>query len=233
MITFKIGSSEAQVFYVHQGAIESTSEVLRRQIASPMKEGRTRVIVLDDEDIDQPAAFNCFAQYIYTRDYSPVSERDCQQGDLVLHASVYIFAEKIEALELKALALRKATVLCLRAAITIDRSNFFSDVSLVVPLIYKHTYDINTGKPPKKRLRASQDWLLASDDSDSSSPTTVTRDGFRMLLAKVSAVYASELQQRDDFMAVLKDCSEFGTDTFMFADTGKKLSVTKRGDLKL
>ncbi|KAK6341433.1 hypothetical protein TWF696_008508 [Orbilia brochopaga] len=228
MITLKVGT--IKTYYVHSKLISSASAVLDRQIKSQMKEGSTKTIVMDDDLTDEPIAFDSFTQFCYLGDYVNLGPKT--PTDLLSHARIYVLAEKIEALELKNLALRKATALCVgmeyeeATALESLLSVFFD----VVSLIYDGTYDVHAGKMPSN-------CAMPVVDGDSAT-TKITRDGFRLLLAKFVVCYADRIQELkdDQFFAPFQELTEYAEDIEMFArdhNYWDKLSVDYKGYLEV
>ncbi|KAF3912753.1 hypothetical protein ABW20_dc0103965 [Dactylellina cionopaga] len=225
IVTIKIG--EDKTYLVHKEALARASKVIKKQIESGLKEGQTKEITFDDFTADG-LAFSLFIQFAYFGGYGYDEVR--YHDALQVHASVYVLAEKLEVLELKALALKKATKLCSNAT----SGNQPSDLKLLtellsglrdaVPTIYDCTYDANTGKLPST--------LVESGVTDQVKMVTTTRDGFRMLLSNFAAAYIQELRRNESFMSILEGYPAFSSDVLLFTGTGSKFSTDGEGNLK-
>ncbi|KAK6543654.1 hypothetical protein TWF694_000394 [Orbilia ellipsospora] len=218
-----------KTYYAHKEAIGSASAVLKRQVNSEMKEGTSKTIKLEDF-ADDPLAFGLFLQYSYFGGYG--YDEDLKEDALVVHASVYVLSEKIEALGLKEVAFKKATALC---ASSKDPSRpEFGLVKVLqfalpeaVGIIYNGTYDSNTGKAP------SYFYEFGSSTETTVKTLGVARDGFRMLLAKFAAVYIGELRKNESFMAVLETYPAFASDVLLFTGTESKITTDSNGNLAI
>ncbi|KAJ6263093.1 hypothetical protein Dda_1652 [Drechslerella dactyloides] len=208
IFTCKIGTEKT--YFVHKDALGSASGVLKKQMESCMKEGLTKCITLEDT-ADDGCAFGLFVQFCYLGEYYYEQRLN---GALTVHASVYVLAEKIEALELKALALKKATSLCKtsQGITAVDRESAQAlrlSLPETVPVIYNGTYDNNTGKLPTSPAPESM--------AGNTEAPSVVRDGFRMLIAKFAATCIHELRNIEEFMSVLEDFPAFASDILLFA----------------
>ncbi|KAF3937901.1 hypothetical protein ABW19_dt0209163 [Dactylella cylindrospora] len=137
---------------------------------SGMKETDNKTVTLD-ADTDSAGAFEMFLQYSYIGDY--FYDEDLEPHVLVMHAQVYILADRLGALPLKELALKKATRQCCNFSVNLDEMKDKPDDILIALLeainwIYGNTIDGNTGKFP------GVEWV----DIESSSPSAAsTRPG--------------------------------------------------------
>ncbi|KAF3227097.1 hypothetical protein TWF106_010585 [Orbilia oligospora] len=213
--TIKIG--EDKKYFIHSEALRQTSPVMKKHIELEMKEKTSKTIELKDI-VDNDVAFTLFIQFSYfgTYGYDDSEKEDA----LHVHAMVYVFAEKFEVLELKSLALKKATSLCSKAITNTSATSLIKVLQFIlpetIPIIYNSTYDPNTGKYPST--------ITESADKDAISISTTSRDGFRMLLAKFAAHNIDSLRRNESFMSVLQDQPAFSADVLLFtgASTGFK-----------
>ncbi|KAK6532560.1 hypothetical protein TWF281_006745 [Arthrobotrys megalospora] len=225
MYTIKVGDTDSKAYYVHAEALGQTSPVLKKHISLDMKEKATKTIELKDV-VDNELAFTLFVQFSYFGNYGydDAGKEDAFQ----VHALVYVFAEKFEVLELKSLALKKATILCSRAVTDKSATSLVKVLQFVlpdtVPIIYNGTHDINTGKHPST--------LNETIGGNTIATTTVNRDGFRMLLAKFAAHYIDKLRQNESFMSVLQEYPSFGIDILLFTGNNLTFSTDGKGCLK-
>jgi len=216
-------------FFVHKDAISSTSAILKKEVNSDMKEKNTKTIKLEDT-ADDWLSFGLFLQFSYFGSYG--YDENSKDDSLAVHASVYVLSEKIEALELKSLALRKATALCASASVAKNAENGLVKVlQFVLPetvkIIYDGTYDNNTGKPPCSLVEFD-----GSSTTNIQTPATI-RDGFRMLLAKFAASYIGDLRKNQSFIAVLEEIPAFGADVLLFTIAGTQMVIDGLGNLQL
>ncbi|EPS38107.1 hypothetical protein H072_8133 [Dactylellina haptotyla CBS 200.50] len=228
---FTIEIGEENKYFVHKDAISCASAVLKKEVESKMKEGETKVIKLKDS-ADDWLAFGLFLQFSYFGGYG--YDENEKENALTVHASVYVFSEKVEALELKKMALKKATNLCANAgAPDLDEPamGMVKVLQFALPeavrIIYQHTYDKNTGKLPSVFIEASTSGVLTTQ------AVTIARDGFRILLAKFAGTYINSLRKNESFMAVLEEFPAFSADVLLFTGTGSKLNTDGEGNLKV
>ncbi|KAJ6263091.1 hypothetical protein Dda_1650 [Drechslerella dactyloides] len=230
MITIKAG--EEKTYFVHEEPLSRTSAVLKRQVNSQMIEGLTRTITLTDVT-DNGLAISLFLQFCYFNSY----EYNEGNRDFLVHASVYVLAEKLEALALKKFALKHALQICVEVGggiVAQDMDSFFATVPEVVAMIYEGTYDKNTGRMPTKAPEVAEEEPHEKDaKEDVSETTTVTRDGFRILLAKFAAAHLEELRVNREFMQALEEHPSFSADLVLFASCGREISIGDDGNLEL
>ncbi|KAF3937691.1 hypothetical protein ABW19_dt0201844 [Dactylella cylindrospora] len=223
IITLKIG--DEKTYYVHKEALTSASAVLKKQLDSEMKEATSKEIVIKDSP-GGGFAFNAFLQFCYFGGYG--YDEQGKEDALLVHANVYALAERMEALKLKSLALRKATRLCSSAS---DKSTGLRKVLQFVlpdtiPVIYGNTYDINTGKLPYSLKESGA-------KKGSVSVPVITRDGFRVLLARFAGLYIEDLRKNESFLSVIEEYPAFAVDLILFTAKGKEISIDEEGNLKL
>ncbi|KAK6502490.1 hypothetical protein TWF506_003071 [Arthrobotrys conoides] len=77
-----------------------------------MKEAQEKVLTLNDE-VDDADAFDMFVQYCYLKSY--IVDEELYLDSLYLHARVYVLPERLGCIDLKTLALKRATELCYRS----------------------------------------------------------------------------------------------------------------------
>ncbi|KAF3908931.1 hypothetical protein ABW21_db0202300 [Orbilia brochopaga] len=231
IFTIHVGEEE-KTYYVHKDALSSASAVLKKQVNSEMKEGQTKTIILKDVT-DRPVAFSLFVQFCYFGGYGYDDQN--KEDALVVHASVYVLAEKLGALDLKTVALRKATALCANAGgSNSDESTDKKGASKVlqfclpeaVPVIYDGTYDANSGKMPSALMEGSK------RKQPVIMPVT-SRDGFRILLAKFAAAYIDQVRRNESFINVLQEYPTFSSDILLFTSAGSQILTDDKGNLKL
>ncbi|RVD85515.1 uncharacterized protein DFL_003836 [Arthrobotrys flagrans] len=222
--TIKVGDEKKQ-YFIHSEALRQTSPVLKKHIELEMKEKANKTIEFKDT-LDNGIAFNLFVQFSYfgTYGYDDTEKEDALQ----VHAWVYVFAEKFEVLELKSLALKKATLLCSKAVNDKTNTSLIKVLHFIipetVPIIYNATYDPNTGKYPATMAEKSK--------GDTISIPTTNRDGFRMLLAKFAAHHIDDLRRNESFMDVLQDQPAFSADVLLFSGASTGFKTDGRGCLE-
>ncbi|EPS38144.1 hypothetical protein H072_8134 [Dactylellina haptotyla CBS 200.50] len=189
-----------------------------------MKEGTTRVIDLQTDDW---LAFGLFLQFSYFGIY--LYDENQKEDALMVHASVYVLSEKIEALDLKTLALKTATNLCVLAGTAGEvETGLVKILQFALPetvrIIYDRTYDTNTGKFPDTKAQSST--------ADACSTSSILRDGFRLLLAKFAAAHVTTLRQNESFMVILEAFPAFAADIMLFILAGNALTTNGEGNLE-
>jgi len=225
IFTIEVGQ---KTYYGHKEAISDASAVLKKQVNSKMKEATSKTIKLGGLT-DDPLAFGLFLQYSYFGSYG--YDENVKEDALAVHAAVYVLSEKIEALALKELALKKAIALCVSSMSSDQtKSGLVKVLQFTLPdtvsIIYNGTYDINTGRPPS--------YFESSDSAETTiKSSAVARDGFRILLAKFAAAYIKDLRKIESFMAVLETIPAFAADVLLFTGTGSKITTDQDGNLEV
>ncbi|KAF8461619.1 hypothetical protein BDZ91DRAFT_736678 [Kalaharituber pfeilii] len=97
------GSDGATTLFVHRELLASLSPELRKHIDNEMKEGLNGEMVLYDVD---EVTVQCFLQWAYVRDYK-ISQ--ATSNALLLHAKLYVFADRFNVGSLKDLSFQKLT----------------------------------------------------------------------------------------------------------------------------
>ncbi|KAK6518142.1 hypothetical protein TWF506_005303 [Arthrobotrys conoides] len=221
--TIKIG--EEKQYFIHSEALRQTSPVMKKHIELEMKEKNSKTIEFKDI-VDNDIAFTLFIQFSYFGTYG-YDDRE-KEDALHVHALVYVFAEKFEVLELKSLALKKATLLCSKAITDKSATSLIKVLQFIlpetVPIIYNSTYDPNTGKYPSTMTEAAEGGVI-------SIPTT-SRDGFRMLLAKFAAHNIDSLRRNESFMSVLQEQPAFSADVLLFTGASTGFKTDGKGSLE-
>ncbi|KAK6501427.1 hypothetical protein TWF481_009265 [Arthrobotrys musiformis] len=224
MYTIKIG--EDKTYFVHSEALRQTSPVMKKHVELEMKEKETKTIEFKDM-VDNDVAFTLFLQFSYFGTYGYDDKE--KENALQVHALVYVFAEKFEVLELKAIALKKATLLCSNAIDDKSSTSLLKVLQFIlpetVPIIYSSTYDANAGKYPSA--------LTEKSGKDSISIPTTPRDGFRMLLAKFAAHNIESLRKNESFMSVLQEQPGFAADVLLFTGVSATFKTDGKGTLEL
>ncbi|KAK6341432.1 hypothetical protein TWF696_008507 [Orbilia brochopaga] len=226
IFTVKVGNDKT--YHIHKDALSSASPVLKKEVEGTMREAQTKLIILDDTT-DDSFAFSLFVQFCYLGGYT-YDEVDNSDA-LRVHASVYVLAEKLEALALKALALSKATAtIC---ASSEDRGGGIESTKVsqlilleTVSIIYGGTYDANTGRSPLSPLNTDE----TSEDVQPQTSPKVTRDPFRMLLANFAAAYIDGLRMDKSFMSTVEAVPDFGSDILFFICPGSKVRIDNEGN---
>ncbi|KAF3142113.1 hypothetical protein TWF703_001336 [Orbilia oligospora] len=100
----------------------------------------TGMVELDDPEVDILDAVGAFLEYCYVGDYS---EKDRVTKNFLLHAQVYVFAERARCQRLKAMALRKAASICQKSFFTSSRDadKLLEIFDQIITLVYSHTSD--------------------------------------------------------------------------------------------
>ncbi|KAF3913286.1 hypothetical protein ABW20_dc0100495 [Dactylellina cionopaga] len=180
-----------------------------------------------DDLTDNAMVFSLFLQFAYFGSYS--YDQAAKEDAFLVHAGIYVFAEKIEALDLKNLALKMATKLCSDASGT--RPEFLKVLQFAlpetVPVIYEGTYDTKTGKLPSAVSHRT------TEGTGEIKVPTFTRDGFRLLLASFSACYIDVLRKNESFVSVLEAYPAFAADILLFVGKGQAILTDTEGNLKI
>jgi BTB/POZ domain len=94
-------------YYLHKEALISKSPYFSTLLSSPLAgvEVTSGVVTLDSE-VDSDAAFQMFVEYLYHSDYNPPREAG-RDSRCLLHAAVYVLAERLCMENLKSLALQR------------------------------------------------------------------------------------------------------------------------------
>ncbi|KAK6497258.1 hypothetical protein TWF506_004731 [Arthrobotrys conoides] len=215
-----IVGDEQRKFNIHLGAVCSVSTYFKKLISSNMKEAQEKVLTLNDE-VDDADAFDMFVQYCYLKSY--VVDEEVYLDSLNLHARVYVLAERLGCIDLKALALKRATELCYGSRNeNLKTGEMLRNLAQTILTVYTHTYDSNTGKLP----------FTKKEEADEQSKETVRRDGFRLLLASFAAPHLSQLRKDKIFLDANNLCPNFAADLLLFVTSGAKMEVNEDGSLK-
>ncbi|KAF3192676.1 hypothetical protein TWF788_000282 [Orbilia oligospora] len=136
----RIRIPSGDTYWAHKTALERHSEYFSCLISSKLVESQTGIVELDDPEVDIPDAIGAFLEYCYIGDYS---EKDRITKNLLLHAQVYVFAERARCQRLKAMALRKATLICKMPFSTSSRDvdKLLEIFDQIITLVYNHTSD--------------------------------------------------------------------------------------------
>ncbi|KAF3195878.1 hypothetical protein TWF225_000244 [Orbilia oligospora] len=136
----KIQIPSGDTYWAHKTALERHSEYFSCLISSKLVESQTGMVELDDPEVDIPDAVGAFLEYCYVGDYS---EKDRYTKNFLLHAQVYVFAERARCQRLKAMALRKATSICQKSFFTSSRDadKLLEIFDQIITLVYRHTSD--------------------------------------------------------------------------------------------
>ncbi|KAK6341431.1 hypothetical protein TWF696_008506 [Orbilia brochopaga] len=213
LLTVLVGAEQKR-YNVHIDALCASSTYFRCLISSGLKEVKEQLVHLNSE-VDDAVAFEAFIQFCYFSGYWAKESLNRHHGTLHFHAKVYVLAERLGCVELKTMALDKATDLCSDLTnVANEKLQKCLEKSLclfgeTVRIVYANTYDPHAGKLP----------TVAQEASGSSTPDDtqqITRNGFRLLLANFAASHLPELKKSEGFMETHLDCPEFGTDLILF-----------------
>ncbi|KAF3912492.1 hypothetical protein ABW20_dc0106080 [Dactylellina cionopaga] len=121
-----------------------------------MVESTTSPLMLDDY-IDDDEAFDMFVQHAYLDDYITTNLDIYPGPGFLLHARVYLLAEKLDAQNLKGKALQNARKIESEARAPKSRlsKGFLSDLVHTIPLFYSRTGQNDEFKALVARLCAS------------------------------------------------------------------------------
>ncbi|KAK6501428.1 hypothetical protein TWF481_009266 [Arthrobotrys musiformis] len=217
ILTVSVGEHKRK-YRVHLDAFRNASAWFERETLPKAKDS-PQIVALSGK-LDDIEAFEMFIQFTYIKNYIVPTKKVLDQ--LFVHAKVYVLAERLGCPDLKALALKRATKYCLASFETVSRYNgVLCSLPRAISTIYSCTSDPNSGKFPGQQ----------GNDANGNPQGYVTRDGFRMLLAKISSCYLGELKKQHEFLQVHTNCSDFSTDLLLFLDSGKKMEVDKGGNL--
>ncbi|KAK6358161.1 hypothetical protein TWF730_007514 [Orbilia blumenaviensis] len=204
IITIYLGQ-EKLPYRVHEQLLCAESIFFKNMLLIGMWESQTRSVVMDLE-VDTPLAFEKFMEWCYFGYYIYGTGKDAAL--LSTDAAVYVFADRIQCMDLKAFALEQAKVLCASPKKADIKSNLSGFLETIL-FVYEHTMDmtdLENGNKPKRR------------------------DGFRELLAKFSASNLNLLRKESSFMDVYSASPEFGTDLLYFVEqSGKGTDTDTRG----
>ncbi|KAF3157652.1 hypothetical protein TWF569_000217 [Orbilia oligospora] len=215
-----IVGDEQRKFNIHLGAVCSVSTYFKKLISSNMKEAQEKVLTLNDE-VDDADAFDMFVQYCYLKSY--IVDEELYLDSLYLHARVYVLAERLGCIDLKTLALKRATELCYGSRNeNLKTGEILRNLTQKILTVYTHTYDSNMGKLP----------FTKNEEADEESKETVRRDGFRLLLASFAAPHLSQLRKDGIFLDANNLCPNFAADLLIFVTSGAKMEVNEDGSLK-
>ncbi|KAF3904274.1 hypothetical protein AA313_de0206365 [Arthrobotrys entomopaga] len=186
-----------------------------------MKEGRDRTVHLNT-DVDDPDAFAGFSQYSYFQDYL----HDLDDGPaLLLHAKVYVLAEKLECLPLKDLSFRKANLL-LGAAHSNNPNHILPSLPSAISTIYEYTYDSHYERMFKEN---SESGSTNTADGDQADGSVRCGEKFRFLLAAFASSYLSKLRKDKSFISVYRRFPDFATNVVMLAEADINVGVDQDG----
>ncbi|KAF8458726.1 hypothetical protein BDZ91DRAFT_742852 [Kalaharituber pfeilii] len=101
-----VGNDTVTAFYVQRELLASLSPELRKHINNDMKEGLNGEMVLHDVDKD---TLQRFLEWAYVKDYRTDSGSHATSSALLLHAKLYVFADRFNIGSLKDLSFQKLT----------------------------------------------------------------------------------------------------------------------------
>ncbi|KAF3925656.1 hypothetical protein ABW21_db0208414 [Orbilia brochopaga] len=199
---------EQQIFNVHIEKICAASTYFRDLLSSSTADGaieKPKETVILNDAVDNVNAFEMFLQFCYLNTY--LDNKIDKAHLLLLHARVYVLAEKLKCSPLKKLALRKATDWYRGYSMHTDGdilSQILPDVLDAISAVYTHTVDTNSG---------------CSVDS---SLSETTRDVFRLLLAHFAAADLVRLRTERRFVDIHHSFPDFNTDMLLFMNNAPK-----------
>ncbi|KAK6518139.1 hypothetical protein TWF506_005300 [Arthrobotrys conoides] len=240
-------------YWVHKVALIWRSDYFRCLFSSKLVESRAETVELDDEEVDIPVAVEAFFQYCYIRGYSGGAK---SLENLLLHAQVYVFAERIRCDGLKNMALKKATLICRLPFPTspADGDKLLKDLEQIINLIYSHTSDRSAtmvfgiekkshlnSEPhcprPQSRnygsIRETRSIADSDEDVESISGDGIVRDGFRMLLAAYSALHLDKFRASSALMRLQRSLPDFSSDLILFVQPGGGIKTDESGLLSI
>ena len=234
-------------FRAHKEPFSKTSRYFDALFNFDSKAEQNNVVL--DSDVDQPDAFSCFIQFAYLKDYC-CDENGKAEG-LLRHAEVYVLAERLEAMDLKDLALRRATALAVNLSkMVINKEKIKTSTERairalpeVIRIIYENTPSI---QPPKRETTTEKTKSKKNDAKTSTSDdaagsvdiaqtifgSSSSQDGFRILISRLAAGCLSILKGSSTFTECLHDLPEFVQDMVINLTPGKVLEMDGYGQLK-
>ncbi|KAK6495087.1 hypothetical protein TWF481_003115 [Arthrobotrys musiformis] len=194
-------------FSVHCDVLWRNSPYLRDASLAPDAQKGNVILAEEDYRIEP---FQAFLEYCYLNTYFS-SKYGVDQPELIyFHAQVYALADKLQCAELKAIALKRATAWCYGVHTHPDKKDFsdmFPWVTSAIKEVYTHTTDSASGLLPQP---------AGNTECGSVSEPEITRDRFRLLLAKLAAVNLTGLRDFNTFVEVHHQFPDFATDMLPF-----------------
>ncbi|RVD90213.1 uncharacterized protein DFL_001188 [Arthrobotrys flagrans] len=211
-ITILVGC-EYKNFTIHVDTICTASASFKEFFSNRTENDEKKPVILDGE-VDNVDAFEMFVEYCYLDTY--FDSKYSESHLLLLHARVYALAEKLKCFSLKDLALRKATDWCYghsmqKGNVNSKFQDIHPDILDAIRIIYTYTIDLNSGHLPSSVSKA-----------DDCEETAIVRDGFRLLLAHLAAVYLVDLRMANTFVEMHHAFPDFNTDMLLFMNDGSK-----------
>ncbi|KAF3212935.1 hypothetical protein TWF679_005503 [Orbilia oligospora] len=201
-VSIIVGPSKKS-FTIHIDSLRRESTYFKEILSTKTSEDGPFVLDGEEHNID---AFEMFVEYCYFGTY--FSSKHDEPHLLLLHARVYALAEKLRCLPLKAIALKKATEWSYGDSTRPEGSLLLSIVANLVEairVVYTYTEDSGDGFILHRPI-----------PSDPSGSLEITRDRFRLLLAKLAGMHLNALKNLGEFVKVHHKFADFNTDMLLF-----------------
>ncbi|KAF3278883.1 hypothetical protein TWF970_004427 [Orbilia oligospora] len=199
-ISIIVGPSKKS-FTIHIDSLRRESTYFNEILSAKTSEDGPFLLDGGEHNID---AFEMFVEYCYFGTYFGYDEPHL----LLLHARVYALAGKLKCLPLKAIALKKATEWSYGDSTRPEGSLLLSivaDLVEAIRVVYTYTEDSGHGFILHRPI-----------PNDPSGSLEITRDRFRLLLAKLAGMHLNALKNLGEFVKVHHKFSDFNTDMLLF-----------------
>ncbi|KAK6348090.1 hypothetical protein TWF718_005905 [Orbilia javanica] len=220
-------SKEQLTYKVHRQLLIEESLFFAALLLPGSFEQETTKVSLS-RDVDTQVAFERFMQWCYFGYYI----NDPNQTPLLsIDAAVYAFAQRIRCYGLRDFALKQAEAICSSVDKAVTKANL-SELPDTIKIIYASSASMDDGLDSDDECVSQQiDSKLPLKEKAPTAKAVGNKgpqDGFRRLLASVSARHIVKFREEPAFMKVHRSLSDFAADVLFFvsqsSDTGAKQS---------
>ncbi|RPA80323.1 hypothetical protein BJ508DRAFT_362680 [Ascobolus immersus RN42] len=221
ILSQKENSQEPLFFTLHTEYLSELSDYFKALHQFPGQESITNQLILS-ETCDHPVAFECFVQFIYLGNYS-IDKRH-QPLDIVVHAMVYVLADRLLCTTLKTLSLQNlATALCSK-----DATNHC--LIELLDLVYRSTASASSARtndedliPAAKEQAYDLDEALnANSFSASVDPASnnIKTNPLRDLISRYAASCLTRLKESQRFYSLVEQYPDLAQEMVLHAGNG-------------
>ncbi|CCX34545.1 hypothetical protein FPQ18DRAFT_346012 [Pyronema domesticum] len=203
-----------KAFYVHKDVLEKKCPYFKTLFGTKMqtRELAENSVTLDSA-VDSVSAWALCIEFMYLGDYNIGTHQT------LVHAQVYVLAQKLCMEDLKKVALKKmAEYFNKSRQSTVKITDYYVDnwVVKIVQIVYDGTmdYEPNSG--------ILTDYEKSDDNSAPASVMSTSQDPIRRMIACWAALDIVELRKHSAFMELFRNYGDFAVDIMEWVSCGSK-----------